>query len=343
MKTALNILYVQSQGSYLHLEGDTIKIEVERETKARIPLHHLEGITVFGNVLLSPFLIQRCGDDGRAVTWLTQYGRFKAQLRGKTTGNVLLRRAQHKTADDTHASLSITQRILAGKLQNARNTLMRAARETTDSTDKNALQEAALEQAYAIRQLRAFDTLEALRGVEGTAARVYFGAFTHMIRANREHFAMDERNKRPPRDPINALLSFTYSLLTSECVAACEHVGLDPQIGFLHVMRPGRPSLALDVMEEYRSCFADRLVLTLINRQQIQPKHFITREGGAVHLDDDGRKILLVAYQERKKDEITHPFTGTTIPFGLVPHLQARLLARHLRGDIEHYPPFILK
>jgi CRISP-associated protein Cas1 len=277
MKQILNTLYVQTQGTYLRLDHDTLKLEVERETKFQIPLHHLGGIVAFGNVLVSPFLIHRCAEDGRSFVWLSEHGKFQARLAGATTGNVLLRRSQHAALSSAAATLLIARYIVAGKLQNARNILMRAAREADMEDDRNALSHAAKIHAESIRSTETASDLDKLRGIEGYAAKSYFAAFTHMIRANRAAFAFTERSRRPPRDPINALLSFVYTLLVGECIAACESVGLDPQMGFLHALRPGRPALALDLMEELRAPLADRLVLTLINRNQIQPDDFVER------------------------------------------------------------------
>jgi CRISP-associated protein Cas1 len=343
MTQALNTLFVQTQGAYLHLDHDTIKIEVEREVKARVPLHHVSSIAVFGNVLLSPFLIARCADNGCDISVLTEYGRFKARIYGSTTGNVLLRRAQHALLDSPQATLSLAKRFVAGKIQNARATLMRAARESNEATDFTALRAATQDLEQSLLHTKTAVNLEELRGIEGNAARVYFGAFTHLIRTNRSDFEFLERSKRPPRDPINALLSFIYALLTADCVAALESVGLDPQVGYLHVLRSGRPALALDLIEEFRSYIADRLALTLINRAQITVKDFDERVGGAWSLNESGRKTVLIEYQTRKKQEITHPVTQTLVPIGLLPHLQAKLLARHLRGDLLEYPPFIPK
>lgn len=341
MKQLLNTLYIQTQGSYLRLDHETLKIEVEKEVRHQIPLHHLGAIVVFGNVLLSPFLIHRCAEDGRDLVWLSEYGQFKARLSGPTTGNVLLRRSQHNTITNSDAALFIARYIVAGKLQNSRSVLMRAAREANNIADKTALAKAASIHAEAIHNTETVSDIEKLRGVEGYAAKSYFAAFSHMIRTNREAFTFSQRSRRPPRDPINALLSLLYTLLAGECVAACEGVGLDPQMGFLHVMRPGRPSLALDLMEELRAPLADRLVLTLINRSQIKPDDFIERPGGAIHLAEEARKTVLAAYQKRKQEEVTHLVAGSKVPFGLVAHIQARLIARHLRGDIPSYQPFI--
>jgi CRISP-associated protein Cas1 len=343
MKTILNTLYVQTQGAYLRLDHETLKLEVEKELKFQIPLHHLGGIVAFGNVLLSPFLIHKCAEDGRNLIWLTEYGRYKARLAGSTTGNVLLRRSQHQAIDASGQTLAIARYVVAGKLQNARSVVMRAARETKDKMDKDILAKTAQIQAEAIQNTETASDLDKLRGIEGYAAKAYFGSFTHMIRQNREAFALTGRTKNPPRDPINALLSFVYTLLTNECVSACESVGLDPQMGFLHALRPGKPSLALDLMEELRSPLADRLVLTLVNRGQVKPADFTERPGGAIYLSEEGRKTILTEYQKRKQEEITHSIIGSKVPLGLIPHVQARLLARHLRGDVPSYQPFILR
>jgi CRISP-associated protein Cas1 len=341
MKQILNTLYVQTQGTYLHLDHETLKLQVEKQTKLQVPLHHLGGIMAFGNVMISPFLIHRCAEDGRSLVWLSEHGRFRARLAGSTTGNVLLRRAQHAVLDQPEMTLAIARYMVAGKLQNARTVLMRSAREAKTESDRNALKAAAQIHADSIQSAEKATDLEKLRGIEGYAAKSYFAAFSSMVRLNRDVFEFRERSRRPPKDPINALLSFVYTLLVNECVAACEGVGLDPQLGFLHTLRPGRPALALDLMEELRAPIADRMVLTLINRGQITPDDFVDRPGGAIYLSEDGRKTLLTAYQKRKQEELLHPVVNEHTPLGLVAHVQARLLARHLRGDIPHYQPFI--
>ncbi|MEN9226124.1 MAG: type I-C CRISPR-associated endonuclease Cas1c [Thermostichus sp. HHBFW_bins_43] len=343
MKPILNTLYIQTQGSYLRLDHETLKIEVEKELLFQIPLHHLRGIVVFGNVLVSPFLLHRCAEDGRDVVWLSEYGHFQARLDGPTSGNVLLRRAQYAALDNAVQTLEIARLIVAGKLQNARTVLKRAARENKGSSDQTQLNEAAEAQAKGIRMAETAPDLDTLRGIEGSSARAYFAAFSHMIRLNREAFEFTERSRRPPRDPVNALLSLAYALLSNECVAACESVGLDPQVGYLHALRPGRPALALDLMEELRTPLADRLVLTLINRNQIKPDDFMDRPGGGIYLTEAARKIFLAAYQKRKQEEITHPVLGTKVPYGLIAHIQARLLARYLRGDLPCYQPFLFR
>lgn len=343
MKELLNTLYVQTQGSYLRLEHDTLKIDVEGRAAAQIPLHHLGGLVVFGNVLLSPFLIHRCADDGRSIVWLTQNGRFKARLFAPTSGNVLLRRAQHAALDCEATTLDLARLMVAGKLQNARTILLRVAREADNAEAEGTLRAAAALHAQTITHLPRLRYLDEVRGAEGDAAKSYFAVFDTMIRNNKDAFVFSGRNRRPPRDRVNALLSFVYGVLRNECASALEGVGLDPQIGFLHALRPGRPALALDLMEELRAPLADRFVLTLINLGQVKADGFVTRPGGAVELTEDTRKTVIVAYQKRKQDEVTHPVLKKPVPLGLVPHLQARLLARHLRGDLPEYPPFLYR
>lgn len=343
MKQVLNTLYVQTQGSYLRLDHETLKIDIEGKSAAQIPLHHLGGLVVFGNVLLSPFLIHRCAEDGRSIVWLSQNGRFKARLFAPMSGNVLLRRAQHAALDCEQTTLGVARLMVAGKLQNARTTLLRAAREATNAATEKALRAAASLHAHTIVRLPQLRYLDEVRGAEGDAARAYFSVFDAMIRTNKRAFVFGGRNRRPPRDPVNALLSFVYGMLRNECTSALEGVGLDPQVGFLHALRPGRPALALDLMEELRAPFADRFVLTLINLGQVKPGGFVVRPGGAVELTEETRKTVVVAYQKRKQDEVTHPVLKKPLPLGLVPHLQARLLARHLRGDVPHYQPFLYR
>lgn len=343
MKQLLNTLYVQTQGSYLRLDHDTLKIDVEGKTAAQIPLHHLGALVVFGNVLLSPFLIHRCAEDGRSIVWLTENGRFKARLFAPTSGNVLLRRAQHAALDCGTSTLDIARYMVAGKLQNARTILLRAARESATPETEEVIREVAKLHANTITRLPHLRYLDEVRGAEGDAAKAYFSVFDAMIRTNKDIFAFSGRNRRPPRDPINALLSFVYGMLRNECASALEGVGLDPQVGFLHALRPGRPALALDLMEEFRAPLADRFVLTLINLGQVKASDFITRPGGAVELTEEGRKTVVIAYQKRKQDEVQHPVLNSSVPLGLIPHFQSRLLARHLRGDVPNYQPFLYR
>ncbi len=287
--------------------------------------------------------MNRCAEDGREVTFLDFAGRFKCRVVGPVSGNVLLRKAQYDAHADASRTLEIARPIVAGKIKNSRQTLVRAARETKNAESAELLTSQAAAIAKLLISLPNMKNVDEVRGIEGQAAACYFSAFGAMITQPKAEFAFTTRTRRPPRDRVNALLSFVYSLLTSDCVAAAEGVGLDPQFGYLHVLRPGRPALALDLMEEFRSYFADRLVLTLINRRQITPSHFEDRPGDSVLLTAEGRKIVLAAYQTRKQEEVAHPLLQNATPIGLLPHLQARLLARHLRGDTPAYTPFIAR
>ena len=343
MRQLLNTLYVTTPEAYVRLDHETLRIQVEGETRLQVPLHHLGGIVCFGNVLVSPAVLHRCADDGRSVVFLNRTGRFKARLEGPVSGNVLLRKAQHDAIADPARTLALARNMVAGKIQNTRQIVLRAAREAKNADDGAALTATARKLAASIRQLPCVENLDELRGVEGEAARQHFGSFSRMVREDRTTFALNGRTRRPPRDPANALLSFLYALLLTDCVAAAEGVGLDPQMGFLHALRPGRPALGLDLMEELRSVIAERLALSLINRRQITAKHFVERPGGAVHLGEDGRKEAIVAYQKRKQEELQHPVLERKIPVGLIPHTQARLLARVLRGDMESYLPFLYR
>jgi CRISP-associated protein Cas1 len=339
----LNTLYVTMPDSHLRLDNDTLRLLVGDETRLRVPLHHLGAVVCFGPVSVSVPLMHRLADDGIALVLLDANGRFKARLEGATAGNVLLRRAQHNTSQDESFALRLGRRIVAGKLRNQRHVLLRGAREAKDEVDRQHLARAALHLGASQRSLPGAQTLDAVRGVEGEAARTYFAAMNLLVRPDlRDRFSLDGRSRRPPRDRMNALLSFLYAVCMNDCRSACESAGLDPQIGYLHVLRPGRAALALDLMEEFRPV-ADRLALTLVNRLQIGIDGFVEREGGAVMLQGDARKAVVVAFQERKRDELTHPLLAEAVPLGLVPLVQARLLARHLRGDAPDYPPFALR
>ena len=340
MKKLLNTLYVQTQGSYLRQEGETVVVERERAVVARIPIHTLSGIVCFGNVLCSPFLLGLCGERGIHVSFLTEHGRFLARVEGPVSGNVLLRVAQMKAANDPRQARDIAASCVAGKMLNARTILQRRLR---DHGDDEVCSHAVIELAGAVQQLRKAATTDEVRGVEGTAAARYFEAFNELIVAQRAAFAIRNRNRRPPLDPMNALLSFLYTLLAHDCVGALESVGLDPQIGFLHALRPGRPSLALDLMEEFRAPLVDRMALSLVNLQQLGPKDFKVSESGAVEMSEAARKTVLLAWQKKKQETILHPFLGEKVEIGLLPYVQALLLARHLRGDLDAYPSFLLK
>ena len=339
MVELLQTLYVQTQGTLLRLESETVRISVEGDTVARVPLLRLSAIVVFGNVTVTPFLIHRCAEDGRSLSWFSRGGRFRARIQGPTTGNVLLRNAQHQAMQEPERTCHVARQVIAAKIQNSRQVLLRAAREADCSADQEQLGSAADRIATVLTRLQEIRDLNELRGAEGEAARAYLGAMTCMIRADREHLAIDKRTRRPPRDPMNSLLSFLYALLCGECEAGLEGVGLDPQMGFLHALRPGRPALALDLMEEFRPVLADRLALTLINRRQITTRDF--EERGGVYLTEAGRKKVLEAYQRRKEVEVRHRLLRQQVPLGLMPHVQSRLLARYLRGDINVYPPYV--
>lgn len=342
--TLLNTLYVQTEGSYLRLDNGTIRVDVEKETRLRVPLHHLGGIVLTGDILVSPALLGSCAERGIGIVYLDRSGRFRARVEGPVNGNVLLRQAQYAQAADTASALKLARHFVAGKIRNSRHVLQRGARDAKDADDGATLTAAATHLEASLRACAVATDLHALRGVEGEAARTYFAAFTRLLRADlRADFALTQRSRRPPRDRVNALLSFAYTLLTFECRGAAEAAGLDPQVGFLHALRPGRPALALDLVEEFRAVVADRLVLTLLNRAQIQKRDFRTTDGGAVLLNDDARKTVSVAWQERKKDEVAYPALAADVPIGLLPALQARVLARVLRGDADAYLPYLAK
>lgn len=345
MRHLLNTLYIMTPGAYAHLENDTLRIDVEREKKMQVPLHHLGSVVCFGDVMLTPSLMHRLADDGKTLVLLDRNGCFKARLEGAVSGNILLRQAQHRNAADPGFALETARAVIAGKIRNARQILLRGARETADEGDRNVLSDAAEALGHSVRNLPFATDVEILRGLEGDAAKRYFAAFTHLVRPDaRESFALEGRTRRPPRDRMNALLSFLYAMLMNDCRSALESVGLDPQLGFLHTVRPGRAALALDLMEEFRAVLADRLALTLVNRGQIAAGDFSQREGGAVMLEGDARKAVVIAYQERKQEEITHPLLESKTPLGLLPQLQARLMARAIRGELpEGYLPFLYR
>ncbi len=337
----LNTLYVTTGGAYLHLDNDTVRIEVERETRLRVPLHHLGGIVSLGDVLISPALIGRCAESGIGMTLLDRNGRFRARIEGPVSGNVLLRKAQHEASNNPQSALALARQMVLGKIKNTRTVLQRGAREAKADADCDLLDAAVRKLEASLRAAAVVDDINGLRGVEGEAARTHFSVFHCLIKPElRQAFTFAGRTRRPPREAVNAVLSFFYTLLTHDCRAALETVGLDPQVGFLHVLRPGRPALALDLVEEFRAIMADRLVLTLINRGQIKPADFRTTEGGGVLLEGDARRTVAIAWQERKQELLRHPLLDSEVPFGLLPQIQARLLARTLRGDVEAYLPF---
>ena len=341
MKKYLNTLFVTTQGAYLNKEGETVVVSVEREKKLQLPIHTLDGIVCFGNVMCSPYLIGFCAEKDVAVSFLSEYGRFMARVQGPVSGNVLLRREQYRRADSHDASARFAHAVLVGKLANTRTVLQRALRDHSEKVNSEKIDAAAAHLLALLKNLSPDMPLDTLRGFEGDAARSYFSVFNELIVAGNNGFSFNGRNRRPPLDPVNCLLSFVYTLLLHDVRSALESVGLDSAVGYLHRDRPGRPGLALDMMEEFRSVIADRLVLSLINRGQAVKKDFTTRESGAVVMSDDLRKTVLVTYQKRKQDEIFHPFLEEKMAIGLLFHAQALLLARSLRGDLDGYPPFI--
>jgi len=341
MKQILNTLYVMTRGAYVHLDHDTLKVDIEKETKLQVPLHHLGALVIFGDIMISPALIHRFADDGRAVVMMDELGRFKCRIFGPTSGNVILRCAQHQTLGNMKRIVSIAKTIVAGKIQNTRQIVLRGAREADQHEDADSLGKTAAVLSNALSRLEKEEDLDVIRGIEGEAAKEYFSTFESLIRVDRATFAFKERSRRPPLNPMNALLSFLYAILLNDCIASAEGVGLDPQRGYLHGLRPGRPALALDLMEEFRPVLADRLALTLINRRQITAKDFEVHPGGAVYLNEKGRKEVIVAYQKRKQEDVHHQVLKQKIPLGLICHAQARLLARYIRGDMEAYIPFL--
>jgi CRISPR-associated protein Cas1 len=343
MKKQLNTLFVTTQGSYLSKEGETLVVKVENEIRLHLPIHTLDGIICFGNVLCSPFLLGFCADRDVAVSFLTEQGRFLARVQGPVSGNVLLRREQYRRADDPETSTKISMAVLTGKLANCRTVLRRALRDHPEKLDKGEVDLASKLLKNSLNRLQSELSLNVLRGIEGEAAHTYYKVFDSLITSQKKDFVFNGRNRRPPLDNVNCLLSFIYTLLMHDVRSALESVGLDSAVGFLHRDRPGRPGLALDMMEEFRPFIADRLTLSLINLSQVVNSGFNKSESGAVLMDDETRKTVLVAYQKRKQDEIMHPFLEEKVPVGMLFYTQALLMARYLRGDLDGYPPFIWK
>ncbi|MBM4463154.1 MAG: type I-C CRISPR-associated endonuclease Cas1 [Chloroflexi bacterium] len=343
MKHLLNTLYVMTQGAYLSREGETVLVKVDGETKLRVPVHTLGGIVCFGVASCSPPLMGLCAERNVAISFLSERGRFLARVEGPVSGNVLLRREQYRQADNKESAAELARVMVVVKVANCRTVLLRAARERPEQSEAKELLDTATHLAQLLQELADSQPIDSVRGREGDAARRYFSVFDHLITVQKEDFFFRERSRRPPLDNMNALLSFLYTLLVHDVRSALEGVGLDPAVGYLHADRPGRPGLALDIMEEFRPFLADRLVLSLVNRQQVKGKGFRKTETGAVTMDDETRKEVVVAYQKRKQEEIQHPFLGEKVAIGLLPHVQALLLARYLRGDLDGYPPFFWK
>ncbi|NWG03436.1 MAG: type I-C CRISPR-associated endonuclease Cas1 [Syntrophaceae bacterium] len=343
MKKHLNTLFVTTQGAYLSKEGETVVVKVDGEIQLRVPVHTIGGIVCFGNVSCSPYLMGFCAENDVAISFLSEHGRFLAKVQGPVSGNVLLRREQYRRADDLKFSGEVAKVILIGKIANCRTVLQRAIRDHGSKINEEEVRHAVTRLNRQLEIINQDQPLDVLRGIEGDSAHIYFNVFDHLIVVQKENFRFEERNRRPPLDNVNCLLSFIYTLLMHDVRSALESVGLDPAVGFLHRDRPGRPGLALDLMEEFRPYIADRLTLSLINLQQVQDKGFKKMDSGAVVMDDETRKTVLVAYQGRKQEEITHPFLDEKVMIGMLFHIQAMLMARYLRGDMDGYPPFIWK
>lgn len=343
MRHLLNTLYVTTQGAYLARDGETVAVRVEKETRLRVPLHTLGGIVCFGLVSCSPPLMQLCAERGVRISFLSEYGKFWARVEGPVSGNVLLRREQYRWSDDHDKSTGIARVVVMAKIANCRIVLQRVLRDHPEISGAEEVRSVVNAHESSLVRLSKVDALDSVRGVEGDAARQYFSVFDHLVVAQKEDFFFRERSRRPPLDNMNALLSFLYTLLMHDVRSALETVGLDPAVGFLHRDRPGRPGLALDLMEELRPIIADRLALSLVNRLQIKGKGFKTSETGAVMMDDGTRKEVLIAYQKRKQEELIHPFINEKVALGLLPFVQSMLLSRYLRGDLDGYPPFLGK
>jgi CRISPR-associated protein Cas1 len=344
MEIKRNVLYLTTSGNYINRDHLTLRIEFEKQLKLAVPIHHIESVCSFGNNMFSPQALQLCWENGVAVNCFSENGFFHGRWEGVANTSVVLRRTQYRKADDELFCAKLAKFIVAGKIQNSRQNLIRSARETDSEAEKAELKSRAEELSVVLRWMtrEAKDTAS-IRGFEGQAASIYFGAFSLNIRQQREDFNFTRRTRRPPLDYVNCLLSFLYALLRNDCIAALTATGLDPFVGYLHVERPNRPSLALDLMEEFRPALADRLAITLINRRQICADDFLVCEGGAVEFTKDGRKKVIAAYQTRKQDTLMHPLLQQEFRYGQLMLVQSRILARFLRGDIPEYYPFIVR
>lgn len=340
-RKVLNTLYVMTQGSRLRKDHETLVVEVDGEKTLQVPQHHLGSVVVFGGVYVSQGVYTWASEEGKPITFLSTYGKFRGRFVGPTSGNVHLRVQQFEANQDGAFRVSASKAMVAAKIQNSRFLLLRHARDRNQFED--SLRRAEKEMGSTLEELEEVESLDDIRGMEGQASRLKFQVFDRMLTQNRDFFAMKGRNRRPPRDPMNAILSFLYTIIRHDVSSALESVGLDPQVGLMHVLRSGRPALALDLMEEFRPVLGDRLAVTLVNRQQLKPDDFKQRSGGAVEMTEEGRKTLLEAYQKRKDAEVSHPVMENPLPLGLVPQVQARLLARVIRGELEEYPPFLYR
>ena len=340
MKKLLNTLYVLTPDSYLFCRNETICVKIGEQEKVAVPALSIEAVVCFGKTTVSTPLIGFCAERGISLVFLSEHGQFLARVEGPVSGNVLLRKRQYESLSDPDFTASFVRALLMAKLRNSKSVLLRSAR--NEEGGDSALYDAAGRLSELAKDLNGTASVDTMRGIEGAAATLYFSCFDRML-GEACPFRFETRSRRPPLDPVNALLCFAYSLLSHDCAWALESVGLDSYVGFLHRDRPGRNSLALDLMEEFRPCVADRFVLTCINNRVFQKSDFVCRENGGVLLSEGGRRTFLQRWQERKKDSLTHPFLGEKVPWGLVPYLQALLLARYLRGDLDAYPPFLWK
>lgn len=341
MKRHLNTLYITSPDAFIRKEGMTFVVEIDDKKALQAPVHTIENIVCFGFKSVTPALMAFCAENNIGISYLSMHGKFLARVYGEQRGNVLLRKAQYALFDSPEGSLAVSRNIVAAKISNSRSVLQRHLR--NHGEEDNKVSGSIQELSQYINLVKTAHNLDVLRGYEGDAASVYFGCFNSLITSQKEEFVMNGRTKRPPLDSVNALLSFIYMLLVNELRSALETTGLDPQVGFLHRLRPGRTSLALDLMEEFRAYIADRVALNLINLKQVNKVDFETRETGEIRMSDKCRREVIVAYQKKKDEIIEHPFLGEKTTIGLLPHIQAMLLARYIRGDIEEYPPFYMK
>lgn len=343
MRKLLNTLFITSPDVYLALDGECICVKREDEVISKLPIHNFESVVTFGYTGMSPALMNACSERGVSVSFLSQNGKFLSRVVGKVSGNVLLRKEQYRISDDPSRSVAIARNSIVGKVYNSMAVIKRAVRDYPLRLDVNKLNSKSDILGEYLNKIRSVDLHDTLRGFEGNCASTYFSCFDDLILNQKQDFYFNGRNRRPPLDNVNALLSFSYTLLMGICVSALESAGLDPYVGFFHTDRPGRASLALDLMEEFRSVLADRFVISMINKQVVKPKGFLKKESGAVIMDDETRKIILSSWHKRVREEILHPYLKEKIPWGLVPYAQALLLARYLRGDLDEYPPFFYK
>ncbi|MCH3950874.1 MAG: type I-C CRISPR-associated endonuclease Cas1c [Acidaminococcus sp.] len=343
MKQLLNTLYITLPDVYVGKQGETLVVKDDKKVLGRVPLHNLDNVVLFNYVGMSPALLEECHDHGVSVAYLTTNGRFIGRFQGASTGNILLRRIQYRVSDDAQQSLAIARNIILAKIYNEKWILERYIRQYGSRIDTVHLQSESVRLSESINNAKSCLTMDDLRGIEGAAQEAYFSCFDEMILNQKEDFTFDVRSRRPPLNRVNALLSFFYSVMGNDIASALETVGLDAYAGFMHVDRPGRISLALDLLEEFRGCIVDRFLLSLINKKEIAAKHFTVESSGAVLLNDEGRREALTKWRERKLETITHPYLDEKMPWGLVPFVQANLLARYLRGDIDAYPPFFWK